>query len=62
MIDALKEMIGSKKALAAITGVIVALAARYGLELETEAVAAIVSPIVAYILSQGYVDRGKASP
>lgn len=54
-----KVMLGSKKALAALAGVIVALAAKIGLDMDTEAVLAVVSPVVAYILGQGAADFGK---
>lgn len=59
MIDAIKKMLGSKKALAALAGVVVALAAKAGFDLDTEAVLAIVSPVIAYILGQGAADFGK---
>ena len=55
----LLEMLASKKALSALAGVIVAFALRYGLELDTETVIAVISPIVAYILGQGWADIGK---
>ena len=47
--------------LAENAGVIVAVAAKRGLDLDTEAVAAIISPILAYILGQGFADFGKSS-
>ena len=59
MLKALLEMLASKKALSALAGVIAAFALRYGLELDTEAVMAVISPIVAYILGQGWADIGK---
>lgn len=59
MLDAIKKMLGSKKALAALAGVVVALAAKAGFDLDTEAVLAIVSPVIAYILGQGAADFGK---
>jgi len=61
MFKAILEMIGSKKAIAMVAGVVVAIAAKRGLELDTEAVAAVVSPILAYILGQGAADFGKAA-
>lgn len=53
------DMLTSKKALAALAGVIVALAGKWGLNLDTESVALVVGPIVAYILGQGAADFGK---
>ncbi len=55
----MKEMLQSKKAIAAIAGLIVAAAGKVGLGLDTETVMAIVSPIVAYIIGQGWADSGK---
>jgi len=59
MLNTLKEMLTSKKFIASLAGVIVAGAAKIGLDLDTEAVALIVSPIVSYILAQGWADTGK---
>ena len=59
MINAIKEMLKSKKFIASVAGVIVAATAKIGLDLDTEAVAAIVAPFVAYILGQGWADAGK---
>ena len=61
MIDALKQMLSSKKAIAAIAGVVVAAAGRYGLQLDAEAVNQILAPIVAYILGQSIADFGKST-
>jgi uncharacterized membrane protein (DUF441 family) len=60
MIDAIKQMFASKKAIAAIAGVVVAAAGRYGLQLDAESVNQILAPIVAYILGQGIADFGKS--
>jgi len=57
----LSELLTSKKAIAAATGVIIAFAARYGLELPSDAVTQILTPIVAYIVGQGMADFGKHS-
>lgn len=59
MIKALKQMLGSKKFLAAVVGLIVGFAAKKGLDLDTESLMAILSPILAYILGQGVADMGK---
>jgi len=59
MFKAILDMVGSKKAIAAVAGLIVSFALKYGLELDTESVAAVISPILAYILGQGFADQGK---
>jgi len=61
VVEKLLEMLTSKKAIAAAAGVIVAFAARYGLQLPEDAVNQILAPIVAYILAQGAADFGKHS-
>ena len=53
------ELLTSKKALAAISGVIIAGAARCGLNLPEDAVNQVLAPIVAYIIGQGMADWGK---
>ena len=55
----LRDMLQSKKFLAAVAGVLVGIAGRIGLELETESLMAVLSPIVAYIFGQGIADAGK---
>ena len=62
MIKAIKTMFGSKKFLASLCGVVVAVAAEAGLNISTEALVAVMSPIVAYILGQGVADHGKERP
>ena len=59
MWDAIRTMLSSKKAIAAIVGVIVVLAGHFGLELPSESVAEIVGLIIAYVLGQGLADIGK---
>ncbi len=49
----------SKKFQMAIAGVIVAVAAEYGLELDTATILVILSPILTYIAGQGLADIGK---
>lgn len=55
----LKSFATSKKAVAAIGGVIVALAAKYGLQLDETAVLSIVGVTIAYVTGQGIADAGK---
>lgn len=59
MKETLKEMFTSKKFITALAGLIVALFAKIGLELNTEDVALIVAPTVVYVISQGWADKGK---
>lgn len=59
MKELIVAILTSKKAVAAIAGVIVGLAAKKGLALDNEAVALIVGPIIAYIIGQGASDFGK---
>ena len=53
-------MLKSKKFIAAVVGVAIGLIAKLGIELDTEAVLAVISPILAYILGQGLADQGKS--
>lgn len=53
------EMLGSKKFVAGIVGVLVAGAARIGWHLDVDAIMAILSPLIAAILGQGVADLGK---
>jgi len=59
MLDTIKDMILSKKVIAMLSGVIVATLAKVGLDLDVESVAVIISPIIAYIIGQGWADTGK---
>jgi hypothetical protein len=59
MLNALKELISSKKALMAIASAIVAGVAKLGLELDTEAVLTIITPLVSFVIGQGVADLGK---
>ncbi len=56
----LKTLLTSKKFIAAIVGVAVGLIAKLGIELDTDAVAIVISPILAYIVGQGVADHGKS--
>lgn len=55
----IKEGATSKKFYAAVSGVIIAAAGKIGLELPTETVGLLIAPILTYLLSQGWSDRGK---
>lgn len=55
----LKQLLASKKAIAAATGVLVSVVGRWGLDLPADAVNQIVGVIAAYILGQGIADAGK---
>ncbi len=54
------DLLRQKKFRAALIGLIVALVAKLGIELDTQDVFAIVSPILAYIVGQGVADHGKS--
>lgn len=53
------ELLKSKKFQTAVISVIVMVAAKAGLDLDTENLLAIASPLIAYILGQGVADFGK---
>lgn len=57
--DLLRSLLSSKKFIAAIIGVIIAIAARYGLNLDPDVVREVVIILVAYIAAQGISDLGK---
>lgn len=57
--NVIKQILTSKKALAAIVSVVVAGVAKLGLKLDTETVLLIVGPIVVYIAGQSVADHGK---
>ena len=63
MVESLKEMLvvllTSKKAQAALAGMVVAIALRLGINVDVETVLTIISPIIAYIIGQGIADAGK---
>lgn len=59
MLNLLKTLFLSKKFLAMVAGLIVAFAARRGLNLDETEVAGIVALFVSYILAQGQADKGK---
>lgn len=52
-------LLTSKKAIAAVVGVILVLTNRIGLQLPEEQLTAVITPIVAYIVGQGLADFGK---
>lgn len=55
----IKEAITSKKFIAAVAGILVALAARRGLNLDPDSVQNVIYVIVAYLVGQGIADHGK---
>lgn len=59
MLDAIKGLLSSKKALAAIAGVVVALVGKLGIDLDTDALVILITPIVAFVVGQGIADNGK---
>lgn len=57
----IKEAVSSKKFITTVAGTIAAGTMKIGLDLPTETVATVLSPLVAYILAQGWADRGKGA-
>jgi len=55
----LKGLLGSKKFVAGIAGVVVGLAAKLGLDLQTDEIIAILSPLMVAITGQAVADAGK---
>ena len=55
----LADLFKSKKALTAIAAVIIAIAAKAGLDLSTDELMPILTPLMAYIVGQGIADHGK---
>ena len=53
------EILRSKKFQAALIGLIVALVGEIGLNLDTEALITVLSPVLTYILGQAVADAGK---
>jgi len=53
-----KEAATSKKFIMAVAGALTGALLKIGLDLPTEDVAAVLSPIIAYIVAQGWADRG----
>jgi len=59
MWDTIKGLLGSKKALMAVLGVVASLVALFGYDLPVEQVGLIVAPLWLYIFAQGRADTGK---
>lgn len=60
MLNTVKDMLKSKKFLAAVLAGVVWVAGRFGLSLNSEELLGAVTPLWAYILGQGVADLGKA--
>jgi uncharacterized membrane protein (DUF441 family) len=59
--DLIRSLLSSKKFIAAIIGIVIAIAGRYGFSLDPELVRELVYILIAYIVGQGIADHGKAS-
>ena len=57
--DIVRQILQSKKALAAIAGVLVLLAGRIGLDLPDQTAVEITGIVIAYLLGQGIADVNK---
>jgi hypothetical protein len=54
-----KALLSSKKFVAALIAALVWLGGKVGLHVDSETMAGIIGPIVAYVLGQGIADHGK---
>ena len=59
MWTAIKGLLGSKKAVMTVLGVITGLVGKLSIELPTEDLYAVVSPFLVYLGAQGLSDAGK---
>lgn len=57
--DLIKGLLSSKKFIAAIIGVIITLASRYGLNLDPAVVQEVAAIFITYLIAQGISDHGK---
>jgi hypothetical protein len=55
----IKALLSSKKFVATLIAALVWFGGKVGLHVDTETLAGIVGPIVAYVLGQGLADSGK---
>lgn len=60
MLNTVKEMLQSKKFVAALVTAVVWGVARFGVQLDTEELIGLVTPLHAYIIGQGVADFGKS--
>lgn len=58
---AMKEMLTSKKFLAALIAMVAYVAAHFGLQIDQTEAAAMLAPLLAYIVGQGFADTGKSA-
>jgi len=59
MLEAIKALLGSKKFLVMLAGVIVAILAKVGVPIDPDLVNQVVGLAAAYIVGQGIADHGK---
>ena len=59
MIATIKALLASKKFVAALIAALVWLGGKVGLHVDSETLAGIIGPIVAYVIGQGIADNGK---
>lgn len=57
--QAIRDLLSSKKFLVAAISVIAHVAGRYGFDVDQEAMLTLLSPLYAYIVGQGIADAGK---
>lgn len=61
MVNAIKNLLGSRKFLVTVAGLIVAFLAKRGFNVSDEVVLAILGFFASYIVGQGIADNGKAA-
>jgi hypothetical protein len=59
LIETLFSLVGSKKAVAMLAGLVITICSKYGIFIPEESLIEILSVIVAYIVGQGIADAGK---
>ena len=56
-----KSLLGSKKAIAAIVGILLVIARKLGVPLDPDDMLALVTVIAGYLVGQGHADAGKSA-
>lgn len=62
MREMLRELLSSKKFIAALVSAIIAVAGKYGFQLDEATIYLFIGPFITYIVGQGIADHGKNSP
>lgn len=62
MKEILRELLSSKKFIAALVSAIIAIAGKYGFQIDEATLYLIIGPFITYIIGQGIADHGKNTP